>query len=55
MWRRPCWISYWQTEDNEVLGSYWNKWKQAGCITCIPEEMRNSANSVESYFKSQGN
>lgn len=47
---RPCWITYWQIEDNKVLGSYWNECKQAGCITCIPEEIRKSAYSVELYF-----
>lgn len=54
-WRRPCWITYWQTEDNKVLGSYWNAGKQAACITCMPEEIRKSAYSIELYFKSQEN
>lgn len=53
--RRSCWITYWQTEDNKVLGSYWNACKQAACITCIPEEIRKSAYSIELYFKSQEN
>lgn len=54
-WRRPCWITYWQTEDNKVLGSYWNECKQARCVTRIPGEIRKPAYSVELYFKRQGN
>lgn len=52
-WRRPCWITYWQTEDNKVLGSYWNAGKQAACITCIPEEIRNLLTLLSCILKAK--
>jgi hypothetical protein len=53
-WGGLCWVTYWQTEDNKALGSYRNECKHAGYRTCVAEEIRKSAYSVELSYKSQG-